>query len=70
MSMQDDINEENLRKKWEEIISLKCSFNCVTPYILQSATEMKLMPDYETYIDQEIKDDIDNIISVTTGLSL
>lgn len=70
MSMQDDINKQNLLKKWEEILSLKSSFNSVAPYINRACNDIKAMPDYETYTDQEIKDDINNIISVTTNLVL
>ena len=68
MSLQDDINKEDLRKKREEILSLKSGVNTCIGNILTSVNEMKLMPDYDTYTDQEIKDDNDNIIAILTNI--
>lgn len=70
MGIQDDIYNQDLLKKWEEIRSLINSVNSVVGHILESATYIKTMPNYDTYIDQNIKDQIDSIIIKTTGLIL
>ena len=70
MSVQNEIDLQNLVAEYKTIIAMKTNFNIAVTNIRAEAEAIKLMPLYDTEMSAEEKADIENILTVTDGLHL
>ena len=68
MSVQTEIELQDLVAEYRKILAMKINFNCIAGDINYEAKAIKLMPGYEENMSAEEKADIENIITVTEGL--
>jgi len=69
MSVQTEIQLQDLVAEYRKILAMKTAFNTNCCDIKYEAEAIKLMPGYEENMSAEEKADIENIITVTSGIS-
>ena len=69
MSVQNEIDLQNLVAQYRKILSMKIMFNTCCTDIKYEAEYIKTMPEYEEQMSADEKADIENIITVTSGIT-